>query len=419
MLIQQKNKEFKAQINLPGSKSLSNRALMIKAYANNEKMVINQLSEADDTQMLIKNLKQIKECESSEIASVINCGNAGTVFRFLVTFLASTPGTWMLTGSDRMKTRPVADLVDSLRLMGAKIHYAENEGFPPLKINGKALEGGKTHVSMEKSSQFASSLVLAAPVWKNGLELHLSGNLSSMPYLEMSLQLMVHYGAKVIVNDRVIHVLPVRYGKAPLSIESDWSSAAFWYELVALSNGGELLLKGLSLQSLQGDKNMTSMFSDLGVESYQEPDGLLIFKTGKIASALKFDLQHYPDMLPSLAATCAGLGLNARFEGLENLKYKESDRTAALQQQLLKINCRFEKRSEGVFELFSKPLVSSQNSHIFQTYSDHRMAMAFAPLAMVLGEVTIENPGVVEKSYPGYWHELKASGAVNFINEDA
>lgn len=413
MLLNIKNKNFKAEVRLPESKSISNRALMICAYGGFGFNSIQALSEADDTQMLIRNLQLIEKGVTNNSPTTIDCGNAGTVFRFLVTYLASLQGNWLLTGSERMKSRPVKDLVDSLKQLGADIQYTEREGYAPLRINGKILEGGKAEVSMEKSSQFASSMVLAAPTWKNGLELQLSGNLSSMPYLEMSLKMMTSFGANVVVNDRTIHILPVAYKKNAVTIEPDWSAAAFWYELVALSDGGELFFKELSMNSLQGDKAMISMFSQLGVESFQEPEGLLIFKTGKIAEKLLFNLQDYPDMLPALASTCAGLGVKARFTGLENLKYKESDRTAALQNELKKIGTRFHQVTEGVFDL--KPSVShtKHQTVLFQTYHDHRMAMALAPLVLVINAATIENPSVVVKSYPNFWEELRQTQAID------
>ncbi|MDP2237602.1 MAG: 3-phosphoshikimate 1-carboxyvinyltransferase [Bacteroidales bacterium] len=413
MILRSNSDQIKAQVSLPGSKSISNRALMIGAYSDIE-MNIAGLSRADDTIMLHRNLEFISNCSESSIPMVIDCGNAGTVFRFLLSYLASTPGQWMLTGTIRMKARPVADLVTSLRNLGAEIYYVEEEGFPPVRIIGKQLPGGKTSVSMEKSSQFASSLLMAAPVWSYGLELELTDNLSSMPYLEMTLRLMERFGAKIKRAERKISVLPLPYKKAPLIVEPDWSSAAFWYELVALSEQGEILMKDLLLESLQGDRVMTTMFSQLGVETFQEPDGILIFKTGKIANEISFDLNDYPDMLPALVATCCGLGKEAHFTGLENLQYKESDRTAALQKQMTKIGCSFEKITTGHYHLKpGKPIEKATDTVIrFETYSDHRMAMAFAPLAMKLGVLEIENPEAVEKSYPNYWEELFATGAI-------
>jgi 3-phosphoshikimate 1-carboxyvinyltransferase len=414
MIIKSTSNLIKAQVNLPGSKSISNRVLMIGAYSDLDLSVAG-LSSADDTIMLQRNLDFIRNCSESSIPMVIDCGNAGTVFRFLLSYLASTPGQWMLTGTIRMKSRPVGDLVKSLRSLGAEIYYVEEEGFPPVRIIGKHLPGGKTSVSMEKSSQFASSLLMAAPVWTYGLELELKDNLSSMPYLEMTLKLMERFGAKIKRSERKISVLPLPYKKTPLIIEPDWSAAAFWYELVALSEQGEILMKDLVLDSLQGDRMMISMFSQLGVESFQEPDGILIFKTGKIAEDIHFDLQNFPDMLPALVATCCGLGKEATFSGLENLQYKESDRTAALQKQMSKIGCSFEKKTEGNYHL--KPRKSNDifadGVISFETYADHRMAMAFAPLVMKLGAVKISDPDVVEKSYPNYWEELFSTGIIN------
>lgn len=409
---------FKGSVLLPGSKSISNRALMIRAYAGFAKMPIEALSEADDTRMLQKNLKTIGSCAQTNIPTIINCGNAGTVFRFLATYLCTAPGKWLLTGTERMKARPVADLVDALKQLGASVGYAGKHGFPPLIIHGQSLTGGETSVSMEKSSQFASSLVLAAPIWKKGLKLHLEGNLSSMPYLEMSLRMMEHFGARVKREERTIFIAPEHYKKNDFMVEADWSSAAFWYELVALSKGGELMLKGLRMESLQGDSRMVSFFDQLGVASFQEPEGILIFKTGKLSAQPHFDLQDYPDMLPALAATCAGLGVEARFTGLENLQYKESDRTASLQKELTKLGVDFHKLDEGSYHLkrpFGKTFVAETH---FETYNDHRMAMAFAPLSMVLEQVKITDPDVVEKSYPNYWDELGKLGIAELTDTE-
>lgn len=412
MNIHRTNNKLKAAVKLPGSKSISNRALMIKAYSGLD-MMLTDLSDADDTQMLIRNLEQINNCSDSSIPMVVDCGNAGTVFRFLLTYLASKPGTWMLTGTIRMKSRPIGDLVQSLLQMGANITYSEAEGFPPVKIIGQHLNGGKTSVVMEKSSQFASSLIMAAPYWEKGLELELTGNLSSIPYLDMTIKIMQHFGAKIQRNEKLVTVFPIHYNKARLQIEPDWSSAAFWYELTALSDEGEIFLKGLKSESLQGDKIMMTFFSALGVESFEEPDGILIFKSVKKSTPSTFNLQDYPDMLPSLVATCCGLGVEATFEGLQNLKFKESDRTDALQKEMKKLDCSFQKTNENKYLL--KPPVkrdASIEKIQFQTYGDHRMAMAFAPLALKLGSISIESPEVVEKSYPDYWDELFKTGVV-------
>lgn len=415
MKLQPANTSFKAQIELPGSKSISNRALMIDAYSKSPQ-TLHALSDADDTVMLQRNLEFIRNCHHSAIPMVIDCGNAGTVFRFLLTYLASTEGHWMLTGSVRMKSRPVSDLVDALRQLGADIEYVENEGFPPLKIFGKKLKGGCTTVSMQKSSQFASSLLMAAPTWTNGLELSLAGKLNSMPYLEMTLQMMENFGAKLNRNDRMINVLPFEYHANEITIEPDWSSAAFWYELVALSENGELLLKGLKLDSLQGDRQMVEMFLKLGVASFEEPDGVLIFKTNGAPGKLQFDLSGHPDMLPSLVATCTALSVEAVFTGLENLKFKESDRTMALQEQMALVGGKLIKISDEEFHLLVRAKKKITGRPVFRTYADHRMAMAFAPLSLVFGSIEIEQPEVVEKSYPQFWNQLFATLAVESLD---
>ncbi|GAB1417252.1 3-phosphoshikimate 1-carboxyvinyltransferase [Bacteroidales bacterium] len=414
--------DFQANIHLPLSKSISNRALMIQAYSKPETIDCGPLSEADDTRLLQKNLKLIRESYSSDTQVVVDCGNAGTVFRFLAGFLASKEGCWLLSGSERMKQRPVSDLVVSLRHLGAEIDYAEKQDFPPLKIYGKKLPGGKTRVSMEKSSQFASSLVMMAPTLEKGLELQLEGTLSSLPYLDMTLAMMRQSGAKAVRNHDLVTVYPQAYGKAQLKAEADWSAAAFWYELVAMSNGGNVLLTGLDINSLQGDCEMIKMFEKLGVSSHQEAVGVRLHRSGKIEPQLKFDLHHFPDMLPSLAACCAGIGVEASFCGLANLRHKESNRTMALQQEFSRFGTQFLQESNDSFTLLSNPSAANfpAQTPVFETYNDHRLAMAFAPLAMVFRQVEIKNPAVVEKSYPHFWEEMAASGAVllQFKNEN-
>ncbi|MBW7848436.1 MAG: 3-phosphoshikimate 1-carboxyvinyltransferase [Bacteroidales bacterium] len=414
--------DFQANIHLPLSKSISNRALMIQAYSKPVAIDCGALSDADDTRLLQKNLKLIRKSHNSHIQTVVDCGNAGTVFRFLAGFLASTEGCWLLTGSERMKQRPVSDLVVSLRHLGAEIEYAEKQDFPPLRINGKKLPGGKTRVSMEKSSQFASSLVMMAPTLEKGLELQLEGALSSLPYLDMTLAMMRQSGAIAVRNHDLVTVYPQAYGKAQLKAEADWSAAAFWYELVALSHGGNVLLAGLDVNSLQGDREMIKMFEKLGISSRQEAEGVRIRRIGKVEPNLKFDLHHFPDMLPSLAACCAGLGVEASFCGLANLRHKESDRTLALQQEFSRFGTQFLHESNDSYRLLSNPSTAQfqEQTPVFETYNDHRIAMAFAPLAMVFQQVEIINPAVVEKSYPRFWEEMATSGAVHlkFKNEN-
>ena len=402
--------DFKSTVQLSSSKSESNRALMIKAYGDFDRQ-IKKLSDADDTILLHENLEMIDNCAKSSIPLVIDCGNAGTAFRFLVTFLASKPGKWMLTGSERMKERPIGELVEALRFLGADIDYVGEHGFPPLRIQGKNIAGGKLSISTSKSSQFASSLLLAAPEWEQGLELELVGEQSSTSYLGMTLAIMQHFKADVSQAGNRIVVKPKAYENVVYTVQPDWSSASYWYQMVALSHCGELLLQQLSTQSLQGDKVLVDIFEKLGVHSHQEPNGVRIFKKENfVPKSFSFDFTNAPDLLPTVAATCAGLGIEAHFSGLKNLKYKESDRTFAMKKELKKIGVQLEALSDDEYKLIPAkklPVFSKEDAVVFETYADHRLAMSLAPLALKLGAVQINNPDVVSKSYPNFWNVLR------------
>jgi 3-phosphoshikimate 1-carboxyvinyltransferase len=405
---------FDAKIQISSSKSESNRALMINAYAGNILHITN-LSDADDTVLLSKLLSEIHLSENSGQEVIIDCHNAGTVYRFLLTYLANKPGKWVLTGSERMKQRPVNDLVATLIELGADIRYIENSGFPPLLVTGKILSGGSTAVSIEKSSQFASSLIMAAPVWTNGIQLELTGNPSSMPYLDMTLNMMKLCGADVVRRDELVIVSPVPYTQAELSISADWSGAAFWFEMVALSVDGRLYLEGVSLKSDQGDRVLVDFFKKLGVDCKENPGGLLIWKLGDMTDEIQFNLRDFPDLLPALAVTCAGLGVKAFFSGLENLVIKESNRTKAIQQELFKVGVRCDMPSIGELIIHSSTIKYSESDSciVFESYDDHRMAMALAPLVLRLGKLQINRSEAVSKSYPGFWSELLKTNAVS------
>ncbi len=411
MIVTKNNSSFDSIVRLSSSKSESNRALMIRAYGKLDEHIGN-LSEADDTVLLRQNLKMIHTCADSSIPLVVDCGNAGTVFRFLVTYLANYPGRWMLTGSQRMKERPIGDLVETLHSMGADITYTNQTGFPPLLIEGKNLKGGKAIISMDKSSQFASSVLLMGPVLPNGLHLTLTGNMRSVPYLDMTLEIMRHFGAQANRDDRLIIVDPMPYQSTDFEVQADWSAASFWFEMVALSQNGKLLLKDLHTNSMQGDEKMIGVFEKLGVGIKQKKEGLRIFKTEMTPNQkLSFDFANMPDLLPALAACCAGLGQEADFKGVANLAIKETDRTAAMQTELAKIGVAFSRINEDHYHLLpAKELVNGEKQKIsFETYGDHRMAMALAPLTMKIGRAEIIHPEVVSKSYPNFWNELQNS----------
>ena len=366
-------------ITLPASKSESNRILMIAAYGDFAPDCQNLL-DSNDTLVLANALSEIQQNHA-----VINIADSGTAARFLTTFLSCRSGSWLLTGTERMKQRPIKPLVEALRGLGASIQYAEKEDFLPLKIEGKSISGGKVQIEMNQSSQFASSLLLAAPMWPQGLEMELLGDLSSLPYLSMTLAMMRHFGADVERNGRTIIVKSKSYQPASFKVSSDWSAASYWYEIAALSEACKIRLRGLSMITLQGDVIIADWMSQLGVGTYLENDSIVLKKIPFERRSFCFDFSQHPDLYPTMAAACAGLDVEATFTGLDNLALKESNRVKAMQTELAKLG----------------------NSLLhFCAHNDHRVVMALAPLALLYGPVTFDHPEVVEKSYPNFWNDV-------------
>ena len=461
------------EIELPRSKSESNRALMIEHYAgiqcfdDLETWRLGDsvsLSNSDDTVLLQKHLNTLNQYiqnPKSEVRSPLtlelDCHNAGTVFRFLMTAVANlhlgdleSRGLGvLLTGSERMKSRPISSLVDVLRNLGVTIEYTEKEGYPPILIKNStdytnlrvSLSSSDTsdtrdtrrlEISAEQSSQFASSLLLAAPLWKNGLELHLTGNLSSLPYIDMTINMMRQCGVDVVRNGRDITVKPGRYNIENIKVEPDWSAAAFWYEMVSLSDDAEVLLKNLNINSLQADAAAIKMFENLGVKTIATEEGTVVKKVnGQQPTANSqqstansqqptvnsqqptansqrstFNFKDCPDLFPAVIVACAGNRVNATFTGLKNLSIKESDRKRAMMDELSKINIAFEDVSDDELKMFCPdelPYFTEENPIIFNNYEDHRIAMALSILSMKIGAISMENLDVVAKSYPGFF----------------
>ena len=392
---------LQCDITLPASKSESNRALMIAAYGGFA-LDFQNLSDSKDT-CIFKEVLQglppmsflrwhVGELESiGGSPFVVDIADCGTAARFLTTYLACHEGEWLLTGTERMKQRPIAPLVDALRKLGADIQYVEKKGCLPLRIIGKPISGGKVIIDMSQSSQFASSLLLAAPMWPQGIEMELVGELTSLPYLEMTLTMMRHFGAAIEQNDRMIKVSPKHYHSMDFEIEADWSAASYWYEIAALSEECEIRLHGLvgpstssGTSSLQGDVVIVDWMRQLGVGTFVEKDAIVLRKIPFERHPVCFDFAAHPDLYPTMAATCAGLNVDASFTGLDNLALKESDRVGAMQAELSK--------------LCSHPLQ-------FSSHNDHRIVMALAPLALLYGPISFDYPEVVEKSYPGFWSD--------------
>ena len=383
-------------ITLPASKSESNRALMIAAYGGFAADFQN-LSDSNDTKVLNEALASIDSMprtvpcwnDMPTKASFIDIADCGTAARFMTTYLACHEGDWLLTGTERMQQRPMAPLVGALRSLGSDIQYVENEGCLPLRIKGNPVAGGKISVDMTQSSQFASSLLLAAPLFSQGLEMELLGELSSLPYLDMTIAMQRHFFAQVERQGRTVVVKPQPYQPRPFSVEPDWSAASYWYEMAALSEDCEIRLHGLGgsstgslTASLQGDAIIAEWMRQLGVGTFIEGNDIVLRKISFEKRPLHFDFSFNPDLYPTMVATCAGLNVEATFTGLDNLAHKESDRVRAMQTELAKLG--------------NDPL------H-FCAHNDHRIVMALAPLALLYGPVTFDHPEVVEKSYPNYW----------------
>jgi len=409
--------KLSGSISLPASKSIANRLLMIRALSGQD-FVIENLSEAADTVLLQQLLKEIEGQMPGGNAQqnlVLDCGNAGTVFRFLLPYLANRPGSWLLTGSDRMKQRPVAPLVDGLRQLGAEIQYLEKQGFPPLQITGKTLTGGQVSIDASDSSQYATALMLMGSFLPGGIKIELSGEIVSQPYLRMTAKLLQHFGIKTSFLANNIHIQEQEFQVSDSFVEPDWSSSSYWFEAVCLSGEAEILLKNIKFSGLQGDEAVAGIFYRLGVICEEVPEGLLLRKGNPGIEDFNFDFRHNPDLAMAVAVSIAGMGIQGNLSGLKNLAIKESHRLQALQAELVKLGCTVVCTADEL-SISAGQLRTFTDS--IQTYSDHRMAMAFASLAAVSGEILIDNPEVVEKSYPGFWQDMMLAGfGVDFTAE--
>jgi 3-phosphoshikimate 1-carboxyvinyltransferase len=405
-----------ADITLDGSKSISNRALIALALAGAKaEDWLTHLSSSKDTVTLHRLL--------NNDADTYDAGDAGTTFRFLTAFLAIKPGYQVLTGSARMRERPIGGLVNALRDIGANIEYLEQEGYPPLRIGPwKTQQNSRTRVRIHAgtSSQFLSALLLIGPYLPGGLALAPEGELVSRPYLDMTLQLMRHFGAQAEWVEDNIQVEPGQYTPRPLQIEADWSAASYWYAMAALAEKPHLRLRGLFTQSWQGDSILPKMMQSFGVQTLEEDNALLLQRDDRLSkSSFEWDFLECPDIAQTLAVVCAGRGVTGLFSGLETLSIKETDRVAALKAELAKIGvsfaklpARFSKKApEKTFFICQGKASQGEQPPRFATYGDHRMAMAFAPLALIQA-IEIEHPEVVSKSYPAFWDDLRKAGFV-------
>lgn len=394
-----KTRELSGRISITGSKSESNRLLILQAlYPNLE---ITNLSNSDDTRVLQKAL--------SSGSDVIDIHHAGTAMRFLTAYFSTLEGREvLLTGSKRMQERPIGILVDALRHLGAQIEYVKEEGFPPLKITGRKLSKNSVKVKANISSQYISALMLIAPSLPAGLRIALEGKVTSVPYIEMSLKLLEQCGISGSFSEDTIIIEPTPHiSKRHITVESDWSSASYFYSLAALSETAVISLSSYRKDSLQGDRSVVDIYRKLGVKTtFLEGELLLEKAEVELPEILELDLSNSPDLAQTIAVTCFGLGIEAAFTGLHTLRIKETDRLQALKIELEKLGGEVEITGDSLRLAASGEI---NRSISVDTYNDHRMALAFAPLALKV-PLKIKDAGVVSKSFPGYWENLRELG---------
>lgn len=396
-----KDNSLRTRVALPSSKSESNRALIIQALSQGN-IELENLSSARDTQTMIRLL-------SSE-GHVLDVIDAGTTMRFLTAYFSAVSRDQILTGTPRMCKRPIGILVEALRELGAEIEYWKQEGFPPLHIisKGSHMEGGEISMKGNVSSQYISALLMIGPSLKGGIRINLEGEISSRPYIEMTRSLMQHFGVESRWEDQSIIVEEQPYQKNSYRIESDWSAASYWYAMVAIAEDAEVELLGLRKDSMQGDRGIVEMMENFGVASRFTDEGVSLSKIEPKAgdNILELDFSDMPDMAQTVAVISAAKGIPVRMTGLHTLRIKETDRIAALYNELQKFGV--EMQIDG--DICTINGTVSKTSSVIKTYDDHRMAMAFAPLLFTQNSLMIDEPEVVQKSYPEFWHHLKKAG---------
>lgn len=400
--ITEPNKEIKTFRSLPASKSLANRSLIIRALCR-ESFKIKNLSNSDDTQVLNAAIKDLSN-------PCIDIGAAGTAMRFLTALLAITSGERILTGSERMKQRPINELVNILKELGAKIEYTEKEGYPPLKISGCKLTAKEISIKGNISSQYISAVLMIAPYLEGVFNLTIIDKILSKDYIGMTIKLMEEFGAKVEWTGNKIHVGKGTYQPKEIIIEGDWSAASYWFEIVSLSKNAIIELTGLKKESLQGDSVLTELFKTLGVDSVFTNFGLHIKNSATLCEFFEYDFTDCPDLAQTLAVTLIAKKIPFKLTGLDNLSIKETDRIKALVVEFQKLGINIQAESNHTLSWKGGEEINVPENHFVETYEDHRMALAFAPLSLVTKELVIKNPNVVTKSYPDYWSNLEEVG---------
>ena len=397
------SKEFQdiqGAITISGSKSESNRLILLRAYTSYFK--IFNLSDSDDTQLMLSAIESDKK--------EINIGHAGTAMRFLTSYYSSiSENTKILTGSNRMKQRPISILVDALKDLGCDIEYIEKKGFPPLKINGKNISSNSVTLPADVSSQYISSLMMLGVSLENGLKIKLSSEITSLPYILMTKKIIERIGGITKIDDREITIEPFKEKVVPeQSVESDWSSASYFYSIAALSKSPTLRLSTFFEDSLQGDSTLVDIYKIFGIETIFEEDHIILRKNKiDLPKSINLNLNDSPDLAQTIIVTCLGLGVDCTLDGLHTLKIKETDRLIALKNEIEKFNVDKVEITENSITLENNS--NLKHEVIIDTYNDHRMAMSFAPLSLLV-PIKINNPEVVTKSYVNFWNDLESLG---------
>ncbi|WP_341655766.1 3-phosphoshikimate 1-carboxyvinyltransferase [Blattabacterium cuenoti] len=393
-------------ISITGSKSISNRLLILKAIYKDD-IHIENLSNCEDTEILKKSL--------ISTSNILDIHHAGTAMRFLTSYFSiQERKKVILTGSDRMKKRPIFILVEALKKLGSEIYYLEKKGFPPIQIFGKKILGGEIDMNAKISSQYISSLMLIASQFKMGLKIYLKGNITSIPYIKMTFDLLTLSGIKSDWKERMIHIYPVKNkGKKCFSVESDWSSASYYYSLSAIAKKSHIILRSYSRNnSLQGDKEVCDIYNQyFGISTIFDKNVITLKKKLNflLPKFIELDLNKTPDLAQTIVVTCAAIGIKCSLKGLETLKIKETDRLQALKEELLKFGVitKITKSCLKITDFYKKKIDSFIR---IRTYQDHRMAMSFSTFGLCYDFIKIENPNVVEKSYPNFWKDLESLG---------
>ncbi len=407
-------KSINCSLTLPLSKSILNRLLVINHLSGGGD-VDGLTGEASDVVGMLTLLRQIRDRNAdTDAISEINVGNAGTVMRFLTAVLSVSPGRWLITGSERMQQRPVKPLTDALQSLGAVIAFGKQSGFPPVRIQGNPhLKGGSVKLNAGVSSQFISALMMIAPLLRGGVTIELQGDITSGSYIRMTLALMQKAGADVTYSGNTIVIKEQNYTSFDFETlaEPDWSAAAFWYQVAALAIDPAIILKGLRPDSVQGDSVLPAIYARLGVATVFTEDGVLISKSGLAVDEFNYDFTDCPDLAQAVVVTCAALGIKGRFIGLKTLRVKETDRIEALRTELGRMGYGVDVNDDQIILDGNPPVPQTTSATIvINCYDDHRMAMSFAPLALIHKRICLDEPEVVKKSYPGFWKDMVKAG---------